>query len=165
MDENISVQAAGPTGDSSTGVTISTISLYVNNKIAANYQIDGRTSITFKLKGSSNTGIYLNVADYNNGGNIFCYVKKDIYDNNYGIAIASDITNETGILPAVDGYIFRMQNIAEDYPIIKFNSQSITKCLINGSLMSSIETLVDGSTAQQGGSGNIDINITTSLKF
>lgn len=89
--------------------------------MAAWYNIDSKNSITYELYATTNEGIYLKIHDYNLANNLFCGIQKSIYHDDFGIAIASDITNEVGIIPAASGYIFKMDNLSYYYPIIQFN--------------------------------------------
>lgn len=139
MDSNIILHAAGPTGGADLGITLTYINVYVNNYLVAYYKIDGKNSITYDLYAATNDGIYLKVHDYNVANNLFCHIKKSIYHNDFGMAVASDITNVNGIIAAADGYIFRIDDLSSYYPIIKFNSSVITNYIINGE--SSLDTI------------------------
>lgn len=132
MDNNIILRAAGPIGGED-GTVLTGINVYANNNLAAYYEIDGKNSITYDLYATANNdGIYLKVHDYNVANNLYCGIKKSIYHDDFGMAVASDITNVNGIIATSGGYIFRIDDLLSYYPIIKFNSSAIVDCTING---------------------------------
>lgn len=160
MSSNVMLRAAPPMDEGvDTCAAHVQINIYVNNNLAAQYYIDGKNSITYNLYATTNEGIYLKIYDYNTADNLFCCIQKSIYHDNFGVAIASDITNEVGIIPVVSGYIFKMDNLSYYYPIIQFDQSTITDCIIDG--QSSL--LMDKISVVEGGSFNV--NLTTNLTF
>lgn len=159
MSSNVILRAAGPTGSVDEGIVKVQINIYVNDHLAAQYDIDGKNSITYDLYATTNQGIYLKIHDYTFANNLFCIIQKSIYRNDFGMAIISDITNEIGIIPVVSGYVFKMDNLSYYYPIIQFNQDAITKCIINGQSSLSMNKI---SVAQ---SESFNVNLTTKLTF
>lgn len=82
------------------------------------------------------------------------------------MAIASDITNQNGIIPGADGYIYTMTDETARYPILIFNISAIKTLEINNMSNFSSSTKLskaslDGDKAAQ----DIIIKITTDVSF
>lgn len=164
MDENISVQAAGPVGGQEDGTTKENILIYIEDKLAAIYTLNGGNSITFSIYGNTTNGLELAIESVNVANNIYCLIQKNILMNDFGVAIASDITNQNGIIPGANGYIYKMTDETARYPILIFNTSAIKTLTINDMSNFSASTKLT-KVGESAVAKDIIIKITTNVSF